>query len=108
MIVIVPSDGDTLESQASQFFGRCSHFIVAVVENGEITKWDAFPNPALDQAGGAGIAAAQFAAEHKADALVTIALGPKAEDALQRLGIRFIKGKPGTVKENISIVFGEE
>ncbi len=101
MIVIVPADGDTLESQASQFFGRCSHFIVAVVENGEIKEWNAFPNPALDQAGGAGIAAAQFAAEHEANAVIAFAVGPKAGDALQRLGIKVFVGVSGTVQENI-------
>ncbi len=102
MKIVIPSDGETLDSQASQFFGRCKYFIVLNVEDGEIKKWEAFANPALEQAGGAGIMAAQFAAEHEAGAVISSALGPKAGSALRSLGIKTFKGISGTVQENIS------
>jgi len=106
--IAIPSEGNTLESQASQFFGRCPYFIIAVVEDGKLVDWEAFPNPALEQAGGAGIMAAQFIAEKGASKVIASAVGPKAGSALDSLDINIIGGFKGTVKDNIEkLIAGE-
>jgi predicted Fe-Mo cluster-binding NifX family protein len=108
MKVVIPSEGNTLSSQASQFFGRCPYFIVAELEDGKVKGWEAFSNPALGQAGGAGIMAAQFAAEHGAEAVIASAVGPKAEAALGSLGIKIFRGVQGTVQDNIGKLIANE
>ena len=100
MKIIIPSEGDKLESNISQFFGRCPYFIVVEIEDGKIIGSKAFENPAINQMGGAGIAAAQFATEQNAEVLICMSVGPNASSVLSQLELKMFKAIDGTVQEN--------
>jgi len=100
MKIIVPSEGETIDSNISQFFGRCPYFIVIEIEDRKIISSKAFKNPAMNQRGGAGIAAAQFVADQNADALICKSVGPNAAFVLSQLVSKLFKAIDGTVKEN--------
>lgn len=85
MKVCVSAAGPTLESAVDPRFGRCVWFIVAE-EDGQ--NFEAFRNPGLEAAQGAGIAAAQFVASQGAGCVITGRCGPKAWRALEAAGIK--------------------
>jgi predicted Fe-Mo cluster-binding NifX family protein len=53
----------------------------------ETFEFEAIPNPAMNQAGGAGIQAAQFVVSQGAQAVLTGNLGPNAYGVLQAAGV---------------------
>ena len=65
-------------------FGRAAYFLLL---DSETMEWRAEPNPALNASGGAGIKAAQFAAESGCEAVVSGDCGPNAFDVLNSAGI---------------------
>lgn len=68
-------------------FGRCAWLLQHHVEAG---TWQAHENPGVAQSGGAGVAAAQFVIQHKADAVISGDFGPNAARALRAAGIRML------------------
>jgi predicted Fe-Mo cluster-binding NifX family protein len=97
MKVAVTAIGTDLDSQVSPSFGRAPYFIIAEIEGGKITNFEAIRNSGSTEAHGAGIIAAQTAAE-KANAIISGNIGPKSFEVLKRLGIPVYKGD-GSVKE---------
>lgn len=47
MKVAIAASGETLDSQASPVFGRCSHIIVVNIVDGDFKDVKAIPNPQL-------------------------------------------------------------
>lgn len=82
-IVISAQDGK-MESQVDQRFGRCQWLIVFDTETNE---WEACENPGVSQSGGAGVAAAQFVADQKADVVMSGDFGPNAARAFSASNI---------------------
>ena len=80
MKIVISSQGETLESQASPVFGRCPFYLFADTET---LSAKAVANPAMSQGGGAGIQAAQFVVNQGAQAVLSGNLGPNAFDVLQ-------------------------
>ena len=72
MRIVVSAQGETLDAAASPVFGRCPIYIFVDTET---MAFDAVPNPAMNQGGGAGIQAAQFVVERGADVVLTGNLG---------------------------------
>jgi predicted Fe-Mo cluster-binding NifX family protein len=70
-------------------------------KEGKITNWQAIPNQAMNQRGGAGMSAAQAVGNQGAEAVIAGAIGPLALSTLQQLGIKAYAGKNGTVKDNV-------
>ena len=84
MIVIFTAQDQYLESQKDDRFGRCPWFIkMDTVSN----QWEAFPNPGVGHSSGAGVAAAQFVIDQKAEAVISGDFGPHAVDAFRTANI---------------------
>lgn len=79
MIVIISAQQADAAGPADPRFGRAQYFIKYNTDNGE---WQAMPNQAVGQSGGAGVSAAQFAIDQHADAVISGDFGPHAARAL--------------------------
>jgi len=97
-IIIITSEGDTLDSMIDQRFGRCRHFLVVDTENNELVK--AVENQGAIQGHGAGIKAAQQVGELNVGAVITGQIGPNAAEVLNQLGIRTYHAS-GIVKDAV-------
>ena len=98
MKIAVSSQGDTLDAAASPVFGRCPTYLFVEPETME---FEAVPNPAMNQAGGAGIQAAQFVVNQGAGAVLSGNLGPNAYDVLQAAGVPGFLVSEGTVRQAV-------
>jgi predicted Fe-Mo cluster-binding NifX family protein len=96
MRIVVSAQGDTLESPTSPVFGRCPTYVFV---DSETMSFEATPNPAMSQGGGAGIQAAQFVVERGAQAVLTGNLGPNAYDVLAAAGIPGYLVPEGTIRQ---------
>ena len=99
MRIIVSAQGQSLDAPASPVFGRCPTYIMVDTET---VEFQALPNPAMNQGGGAGIQAAQFVVERGAQAVLTGNLGPNAFDVLQAAGIPAYMVPEGTVRQAVT------
>ncbi len=84
MILILTSQQGTLDSPVEARFGRSPWFIRYDTET---KQWEAFQNPGVNESGGAGIAAAQFAVNQKANAVISGNFGPNAAQVFQKANI---------------------
>jgi predicted Fe-Mo cluster-binding NifX family protein len=98
MKIAVSAQGETLDSLASPVFGRCPTYLFVELET---WQFEAVPNPAMSQGGGAGIQAAQFVVERGAEAVLTGNLGPNAFDVLQAAGVPGYLVPEGTVRQAV-------
>ena len=98
MKVVISAQGESLEAPASSVFGRCPVYIFVDTESME---FQAMPNPAMSQGGGAGIQAAQFVVEQGAQAVLTGNLGPNAFNVLQAAGVPGYLVPEGTVRRAV-------
>jgi predicted Fe-Mo cluster-binding NifX family protein len=80
MILLISAQQQQLDSLAEERFGRSPWFIQI---NTETRDWKALENPGGTKAGGAGVAAAQFVLDQKADAVISGYYGPNAADVLR-------------------------
>jgi predicted Fe-Mo cluster-binding NifX family protein len=98
MRIAISSQGTTLDTPASPVFGRCPTYVFVDTETME---FEALPNPAMSQGGGAGIQAAQFVVNQGAGAVLTGNLGPNAFDVLQAAGVPGYLIPEGTVRQAV-------
>jgi predicted Fe-Mo cluster-binding NifX family protein len=98
MRIVVSAQGDNLDAPASPVFGRCPTYLFVDTET---LEFEAVPNPAMNQAGGAGIQAAQFVVNQGAQAVLTGNLGPNAFDVLQAAGVPGYLVGEGTVRHAV-------
>lgn len=84
MKIILTAASPTIDASIDPRFGRCEYLLVVDTET---LQWEAHPNPGLTASGGAGIKAAQFAADQHVEAAVSGDFGPHAFTALQAGGI---------------------
>jgi predicted Fe-Mo cluster-binding NifX family protein len=84
MRIVVTTTSPDLDSPVDPRFGRGACFVLVDTSTME---WQAHPNPAAAASGGAGIRAAQFVAEQKADGVISGDFGPNAHQALTAAGI---------------------
>jgi predicted Fe-Mo cluster-binding NifX family protein len=99
MRIAVSSEGDNLDAPASPVFGRCRTYLFV---DSETLEFEALPNPAVSQGGGAGIQAAQFVVNHGAQAVLSGNLGPNAFDVLQAANVRGYLVPEGTVRQAVA------
>ena len=99
MKVAVTAQQGSLDSAVDPRFGRCQYLIFVDTDT---NSWEAVPNPALNETGGAGIVMAQYLAQEKVDALVTGNIGPNAARGLAASGIQVYVGAEGTVSEALA------
>jgi predicted Fe-Mo cluster-binding NifX family protein len=98
MKVVVSSLGENLDAPASPVFGRCSTYVLVDTETME---FEALPNPAMNQGGGAGIQAAQYVVNQGAQAVLSGNLGPNAFDVLQAAGVPGYLISEGTIRQAV-------
>ena len=103
MRIVVSSQGENLEAPASTVFGRCPTYVFVDTET---MDFEAMPNPAMSQGGGAGIAAAQFVVNQGAQAVLSGNLGPNAFDVLQAAGVPGYMVSEGTVRQSVEAFNG--
>jgi predicted Fe-Mo cluster-binding NifX family protein len=98
MRVVVSAEGADVAAAASGVFARCPTFLVVDTGTG---KWQALPNPAREEAGGAGVRACDFVIRQGAEVVLTGRLGPHAAGALRRAGIPVFRVAGGSVAEAV-------
>jgi predicted Fe-Mo cluster-binding NifX family protein len=98
MRIVVSSQGDNLDAEASPVFGRCPVYVFVDTETMAI---EAVTNPAMNQGGGAGIQAAQFVVNQGAEAVLSGNLGPNAFDVLQAARVPGYLIAEGTVGQAV-------
>lgn len=84
MKILLTTAEPNIEAQIDPRFGRGAYFIVVDLET---MQWRAIPNPAVSASGGAGIQAAEYAAEQGCQAVLSGEFGPNAFNALSAAGI---------------------
>jgi predicted Fe-Mo cluster-binding NifX family protein len=85
MKIAITSETANLDSAFHPRFGRAANFVIVDTETEE---WAAYPNPALNASGGAGIQAAQTIIKHGAQVAISGDFGPKAYSALAAGGVQ--------------------
>jgi len=98
MKIAVAATGGSLDAQVADQFGRCRFFLIV---DSESLRFEAFSNPASGMAGGAGPAAAQELARRGAQVVLAGTFGPRAQQALQAAGIRYVESS-GKVRDAIA------
>jgi len=98
MKICITSNGNSLESQIDQRFGRCSYFIIW---DDTDNTFEAIANPNIDAGSGAGIQSAQLVVAKQVSMVITGEIGPKAEQVLKASNIKIIIGENGDIKRVI-------
>ena len=97
----ISSTGQDLESNIDARFGRCPYFLVVEIEDKEIKSVEAVENIAVQQAGGAGVSAAQIVGDKGVEIVITGNVGPRAFDVLIQLGIKIYQAQ-GKIKDVVN------
>lgn len=84
MKIILTTQEPDIKSPVDPRFGRAKYFLTV---DPATMEWQAHPNPAIHQAHGAGIAAAQWVNDQNAQVLISGDFGPNAVRALQATAI---------------------
>ena len=98
MIVAIPTEESHSGSPLCVSFGRAPYFMFYDTDK---KTSEFFPNPGAKAAGGAGIQAAQFVVDHKAEALVTVRAGQNAGEVLLAAGVAVWKASGHTAAEEL-------
>ncbi len=85
MKILISASSQSSKAIVHPRFGRADYLVLFDLEN---NSQQIFPNPAIQQSGGAGIAAAQFAADQGANIVISSHFGPNAAEVLSAAGIK--------------------
>jgi predicted Fe-Mo cluster-binding NifX family protein len=80
MILIISSTQPESDKPVEHRFGRSPWLLKVDTQS---SKWESFANPGANQSGGAGVAAAQYVIDLKADAVISGDFGPNAANAFR-------------------------
>ena len=100
MKIIIPTNGNGLNSEICKSFGRAKNFLVVDLETSEFEVIENTQNFQASQ--GAGIQSAQSAVKAGADTIITMHCGPKAYKVLLESGVKVYEGADGTVDTNVN------
>lgn len=96
MKILIPTQSNGgLDDLVSPVFARAPTFTIVEVEGKEIKKTEIETNAAASGFGGAGIQAAQFAANKGVNVIITGSIGPNASMVLNQSGIKVATGFDG-------------
>lgn len=95
MKIGVSAKGGSMEAEVEPRFGRCAYFLIV---DSETMRFEAFSNPAMELAGGAGPRTVQEFAQRGAEVILTGQVGPKAQQALEASGLEVVTGVSGKVR----------
>ncbi|TET79223.1 MAG: dinitrogenase iron-molybdenum cofactor biosynthesis protein [Candidatus Cloacimonadota bacterium] len=98
MKIAVSVTSGTMNAQVSGKFGRCAYFLIV---DSETMKFEPVSNPGIGMMGGAGPEAVRLISSKGAEVVLTDAVGPNAQSALDAAGIKVVTGfrSDMTVKE---------
>ncbi len=100
MIIAIPVNENHGEPNVCVSFGRAPWFLF---HNTVTDETQILENPAANVEGGAGIKAAQFVVDHKANALITLRGGENAAEVLLAADTQIYKAQGSTAKENLAL-----
>ena len=100
MKLVFPSDGNSIESNVDQRFGRCAYFVSYDTKTKESTAVSNAQNYQAVQ--GAGIQAATHVVNMKADVCICGHCGPKAFKVFNTAGVKVIVSVNGSIKDAIA------
>lgn len=98
MKIAIPVNGKTLEEGVCPSFGRAPYFLIHDRDSKENNFVE---NTAAASQGGAGIKAAQFVVDNKADILLTPRCGQNAAEVLIAGGVKLYKTINESIEDNI-------
>jgi predicted Fe-Mo cluster-binding NifX family protein len=102
MKILFTAKGNTWDSELDPRFGRATGFMLFDTASNEASWISNEDN--IQAAHGAGIQAAQKAADAGTEVLITGRVGPKAQSTLENTGIKiFTVDTPCTLKEAYSV-----
>lgn len=97
MKIMLPLDENKVDVCIA--FGRAPMFLLHDTKTNE-TEY--LVNPAAQSQGGAGIQAAQFIVDQKADVLITVRCGENAAEVFKAAGVKIYKADGKSAKEEIT------
>ncbi|MGQ4892863.1 MAG: NifB/NifX family molybdenum-iron cluster-binding protein [Candidatus Njordarchaeia archaeon] len=97
MRIAVPSDGDNLDAQVFEHFGRAPYYIIVDIEDSEIKSVKAVPNPSVETHNPGDLPL--MLADEKVDVLIARGVGRRALAYFQELGIDVITGAYGKIRD---------
>lgn len=103
MKIAIAASSPDIEAEVDPRFGRALCFIITDEEG---VEWEAYPNPAIDASGGAGVQAARFIVDKKAGVAVSGSFGPNAYETLIAADIEmrvFPAGEALTVRDVLGL-----
>lgn len=99
MKLVITTTSPMVDAQIDPRFGRAAYFVII---DPDTLAWQAVPNPGINASGGAGVQAAQFAADLNCDAVVSGDFGPNAYNTLKAAGVHiYLLGSCRTPQEVI-------
>ena len=99
MKIAISSEGESLDANIAEVFGRCPYFIILDIDKGGIKGTEIIKNSSDSQQSGAGMAAAKLVAEKGVGVIIAKNVGPRALDILKQFNIDVFIGA-GTVNES--------
>lgn len=91
-----------LDDQVSSVFGRAPTFTVVEVEDDEIRRASAIPNPHKEASSGAGIQAAQLVVRQTPRAVLAGNFGPNVSGVMSEAGVELVPVSGMTVREAVA------
>jgi len=98
MRIVVTAQGRDLDAMSSPIFGRCPAFVFVDTET---MQGEGMANPGVTAGGGAGIQAAQFVVEQRAQVVLSHDVGPNAFAVLQPARVQIYRIDGGTVRQAV-------
>jgi len=96
--ICITAEGDNLDAQVDQRFGRCQYFIFVDTDT---LEFEAVQNENVSGMGGVGIQSGQLVADKQAKAVLTGKVGPNASQTLKVAGMEVVLDVSGSVKDAI-------
>ena len=98
MKMCVSASSDSLDANVDSRFGRCPYFVVV---DSETMEYTVVSNDSTNAAHGAGIQAAQTAANMGVKVVITGNVGPNAFNVLSATGINIVTGVSGSIRDAV-------
>ena len=100
MEICITAVSNNLDDAVDRRFGRCKFFIFI---DPVTMKFEAVPNPAAGESGGAGINAATLVLTHRPSAVITGLIGDNALKVLQASNTRVFSCENMSVREAVNV-----
>jgi predicted Fe-Mo cluster-binding NifX family protein len=97
MKIIIPSTGKSWEDKVDDRFGRARGFLLYDEDENKLSWLSNERN--MNAGHGAGIQAAQLVINTDAKILITVQIGPKAREILEKTNIKIYKSVNSSIKQ---------